>query len=182
MLTVILSEIVAVSIDAACWMPARKLAGAAMAAASNKRLMVIPHVTMEKLEVGPRPGLRPPRPSGRSSGSRQDCPSRMHARQRSPANAGAAPPTEVEGGRELEASVQFGSIHLETEVKAILCLSTERGLHRQSLVRISASNQPSISVRMTLPSPQVSKAVAVIAAPSQSTQPEVGTDTMPSPY
>ena len=29
-------------IDAACWMPARKLAGAAMAAASNNRLMVMP--------------------------------------------------------------------------------------------------------------------------------------------
>src|SRR6266481_4482145 len=42
MLTVILSEIVAVKIDAACWMPARKLAGAAMAAASNNRLIVMP--------------------------------------------------------------------------------------------------------------------------------------------
>src|SRR5450432_190381 len=42
MSTVILSEIAAVRIDAACSMPARKLAGAAIAAASNSRLMVMP--------------------------------------------------------------------------------------------------------------------------------------------
>src|ERR1700732_1110553 len=42
MSTVILSEIAEVNIDAACWMPARKLAGAAMAAASNSRLIVMP--------------------------------------------------------------------------------------------------------------------------------------------
>ena len=47
MLTVILSEIVAVNNDAACWMPARKLAGAAMAAASNRRLMVMPPAVIE---------------------------------------------------------------------------------------------------------------------------------------
>src|SRR5450756_2678058 len=39
---VILSDTVALNIAAACSMPARKLAGAAMAAASNKRLMVMP--------------------------------------------------------------------------------------------------------------------------------------------
>ena len=53
MLTVIWSEIAAVNIDAACWMPARKLAGAAIAAASNKRLMVMPPDVMETVEVGP---------------------------------------------------------------------------------------------------------------------------------
>src|SRR5690242_19441114 len=42
MFTVILSDMAEVSIDAACCIPARNAAGAAMAAASNKRLMVIP--------------------------------------------------------------------------------------------------------------------------------------------
>src|SRR4051812_47124780 len=42
MLTVILSEIAAASIATACCMPARKLAGAAKAAASKTRLMVMP--------------------------------------------------------------------------------------------------------------------------------------------
>ena len=58
MLTVIWSEIDAVNSDAACWMPARKLAGAAIAAASNKRLMVMPPVVMETVEVGPLWELR----------------------------------------------------------------------------------------------------------------------------
>src|ERR1035437_79376 len=54
MLTVILSEIVAAKIDAACSMPARKLAGAAMAAASNRRLMVMPLPDVSATtEVGP---------------------------------------------------------------------------------------------------------------------------------
>jgi hypothetical protein len=42
MFTAILSEIAAVNSDAACCMASRKLLGAAMAAASNKRLMVMP--------------------------------------------------------------------------------------------------------------------------------------------
>src|SRR6266700_1953666 len=53
MLTVILSEIAAVKIDAACWMPARKLAGAAIAAASNKRLMVMPPEVIARTVVAP---------------------------------------------------------------------------------------------------------------------------------
>src|SRR3954452_5613363 len=53
MLTVILSEIAAVSNEAACWIPARKLAGAAMAAASNNRLMVMPPIVMTSAVVGP---------------------------------------------------------------------------------------------------------------------------------
>src|SRR5260221_7531300 len=53
MLTVILSEIAAVNIDAACCMPARKLAGAAMAAASNWRLIVMPPDVSATTETGP---------------------------------------------------------------------------------------------------------------------------------
>src|SRR5437868_7836148 len=53
MLTVILSEIAAVNSDAACWMPARKLAGAAMAAASNRRLMVRPPDVTATTVAGP---------------------------------------------------------------------------------------------------------------------------------
>src|SRR6476646_5846832 len=49
--TVILSEIVPARIPAACCMPARKLAGAAMAAASNKRLMVMPPDVTATLEL-----------------------------------------------------------------------------------------------------------------------------------
>ncbi len=52
MLTVILSEIVADRIDAACSMPARKLAGAFMAAVSNNRLMVMPPDVMATTEDG----------------------------------------------------------------------------------------------------------------------------------
>src|ERR1700730_13326669 len=51
--TVILSEIDVPRIDTACWMPARKLAGAAMAAASNKRLMVMPADVTATTEPGP---------------------------------------------------------------------------------------------------------------------------------
>src|SRR6266704_262009 len=50
--TVILSEIAADNIDAACCMPARKLAGAAIAAASNKRLMVMPPDVTATVEFG----------------------------------------------------------------------------------------------------------------------------------
>src|ERR1700738_2836700 len=53
MLTVILSEIAPVNIEAACWMPARKLAGAAMAAASNKRLTVMPPDVVATTVVAP---------------------------------------------------------------------------------------------------------------------------------
>src|SRR4051795_4573260 len=52
MFTVILSEIAAVRIDTACSMPARKLAGAAKAAASYKRLMVIPPDVTATAEPG----------------------------------------------------------------------------------------------------------------------------------
>src|SRR4051812_12020096 len=52
MLTVILSEIDAAMIATACWIPARKLAGAASAAASYKRLMVIPPDVTATAEPG----------------------------------------------------------------------------------------------------------------------------------
>src|SRR3954447_18589785 len=52
MFTVILSEIAAVRIDTACSMPARKLAGAAKAAASYRRLMVIPPDVTATAEPG----------------------------------------------------------------------------------------------------------------------------------
>src|SRR5712672_331960 len=58
MLTVILLVIVADRIEAACWMPARKLAGAAIAAASNMRLMVkppLPDVTATTEPAPPEP-------------------------------------------------------------------------------------------------------------------------------
>src|SRR5690242_18455613 len=38
---------------AACWMPDRKLAGAAVAAASNRRLMVRPPEVIAAVEAGP---------------------------------------------------------------------------------------------------------------------------------
>src|ERR1700683_5354857 len=54
MLTVILLVIVADNIEAACSIPARKLAGAAIAAASNNRLMVRPPVAVSATtEPGP---------------------------------------------------------------------------------------------------------------------------------
>src|SRR5437588_13116323 len=52
MLTVIWSDIAAVNKDTACCMPARKLAGAAMAAASNKRLMMMPPDVTATVELG----------------------------------------------------------------------------------------------------------------------------------
>ena len=51
-LTVILSEIDAVNNEAACCIPARKLDGAAIAAASNKRLIVMPPVVTATMELG----------------------------------------------------------------------------------------------------------------------------------
>src|SRR6266446_8904205 len=53
MFTVIWMVIVADRIAAACSMPARKLAGAAMAAASNSRLMVMPPDVSARTVVGP---------------------------------------------------------------------------------------------------------------------------------
>src|ERR1700730_7998381 len=53
MFRVILSDIDAVNNDAACCMVSRKPLGAAMAAASNKRLMVMPPAVMEVTVVGP---------------------------------------------------------------------------------------------------------------------------------
>src|SRR6266850_5370423 len=60
MLTVILSEIAAANIETACWMPARKLAGAAKAAALKIRLMVMPPEVTATMEPGSPSAAEPP--------------------------------------------------------------------------------------------------------------------------
>src|ERR1700693_2545099 len=73
MLTVILSEMVAANIDAACSIPAWKLAGAAVAAASNMRLKVIPPEVTVTVEVGAVCELAPTIASFESADTGKSC-------------------------------------------------------------------------------------------------------------
>src|SRR3979490_3167938 len=90
MFTVILSEIAAVRIEAACCMPARQLAGAAIAAASNNRLMVIPPDVRATSEVGPLCALADATASAVSAGVTKISTGALAS--------GVLPPVPIEGG------------------------------------------------------------------------------------
>ena len=164
MLTVILSEIVAVASTPPAGALARKLAGAAMAAASNKRLSG--DTTRHHGEAGKsgrfeRSGLGPLRRQGVDPESRQERLSRMHARQRlmRSCQRWMQPRQRRWRGRERRQCTVHSSIW-KPKSKSPCALVPRVDFIAEALgsrARISARNQPLISGRMTLRSPQVAE-------------------------
>ncbi len=100
-------------------MPARKLAGAAMAAASNKRLMVMPPVVMETVEPGP---LWAPEACDSFAGKGR---SRWNFHRSAGERISA-----ILAGRRREARIDLGPGRVEKAIGGVLRVSDESGLHR----------------------------------------------------